>query len=304
VIITTDTENFYRDLVESQQDLIVKFNLEGRLLFVNSAYCDFVGKSRSDLIGSVFMPVSAERYSDVIATQMTRLFRPPFYCTVEQWIQTPKGMRCISWSAKSIVENGSTVLSIVATGRDITSQKHEQKGLKKKDEELMLIIESGKQMYYSHTPDKVMTYVSPRIRSLLGCKPHAGKRMWTDFLTENPMNAAGLERTIRAITSGRREPPYRLEMKTGDGHIIRFEVNEIPIVKNKKTVAIAGSMVDVTEKIQVEEGLAEAEYLIKDFNGSSNRSGRPVRISSARAKGPLDYIRSLFFVKDEENKDE
>ena len=304
MIITTDTENFYRDLVESQQDLIVKFNLEGRLLFVNSAYCDFVGKSRSDLIGSVFMPVSAERYSDVIATQMTRLFRPPFYCTVEQWIQTPKGMRCISWSAKSIVENGSTVLSIVATGRDITSQKHEQKGLKKKDEELMLIIESGKQMYYSHTPDHVMTYVSPRIRSLLGCKPHAGKRMWTDFLTENPMNAAGLERTIRAITSGRREPPYRLEMKTGDGHIIRFEVNEIPIVKNKKTVAIAGSMVDVTEKIQVEEGLAEAEYLIKDFNGSSNRSGRPVRISSARAKGPLDYIRSLFFVKDEENKDE
>jgi PAS domain S-box-containing protein len=304
VIITTDTENFYRDLVESQQDLIVKFNIEGRLLFVNSAYCDFVGKSRSDLVGSVFMPVSAERYSDVIATQMTRLFRPPFYCMVEQWIQTPKGMRCISWSAKSIVENGSTVLSIVATGRDITSQKHEQKGLKKKDEELMLIIESGKQMYYSHTPDQVMTYVSPRIRSLLGCKPHAGKRMWTDFLTENPMNAAGLERTIRAITSGRREPPYRLEMKTGDGHIIRFEVNEIPIVKNKKTVAIAGSMVDVTEKIQVEEGLAEAEYLIKDFNGSSNRSGRPVRISSARAKGPLDYIRSLFFVKDEENKDE
>jgi PAS domain S-box-containing protein len=304
VIITTDTENFYRDLVESQQDLIVKFNLEGRLLFVNSAYCDFVGKSQSDLIGSVFMPVSDERYSDVIATQMTRLFRPPFYCTVEQWIQTPKGMRCISWSAKSIVVNGSTVLSIVATGRDITLQKHEQKGLKKKDEELMLIIESGKQMYYSHTPDQVMTYVSPRIRSLLGCKPHAGKRTWTDFLTENPMNAAGLERTIRAITSGRREPPYRLEMKTGDGHIIRFEVNEIPIVKNKKTVAIAGSMVDVTEKIQVEEGLAEAEYLIKDFNGSSNRPGRPIRISSARAKGPLDYIRSLFFVKDEENKDE
>ncbi|MDD1696456.1 MAG: PAS domain S-box protein, partial [Methanoregula sp.] len=114
---------------------MVKFNLEGRLLFVNSSYCDFVGKSRSDLIGSIFMPVSDERYSDVIATQMTKLFRPPYYCTVEQWIQTPKGMRCISWSAKSIVENGSTVLSIIATGRDITALKHEQKAIKKKDEE-------------------------------------------------------------------------------------------------------------------------------------------------------------------------
>jgi len=303
-VITADTENFYRDLVESQQDLIVKFNLEGRLLFVNSAYCDIVGKSREDLVGSVFMPVSAERYSDVIATQMTRLFRPPFSCTVEQWIQAPKGMRCISWSAKSIVEKGNTVLAIVATGRDITPVKHEQKAIKKKDEELMLVIESGKPMYYSHTPDHVMMYVSPRIRSLLGCSPHAGKRMWTDFLTDNPMNAAGLERTIRAITSGRREPPYRLEMKTGDGHIIRFEVNEIPVVKNKKTIAIAGSMVDVTEKTQVEEGLAEAEYLIRDFGGFKSRTGRLTHVSSARAKGPLDYFRSLFSREPEENEDE
>jgi len=299
----TDSENFYRDLVESQRDFIVRFNLEGRLLFVNSAYCDFLGKSREDLVGSVFMPASAERYSDVIATQMTKLFRPPFYCTVEQWIQTPKGMRCISWSVKSIVETGNTVLSIVATGRDITAQKHEQKAIKKKDEELMLVVESGKQLFYSHTPDHVMTYVSPRIRSLLGCKPHTGKRMWTDFLTDNPMNAAGLERTIRAITSGRREPPYRLEMKTCDGYIIRFEVNEIPVVKNKKTVAIAGSVVDVTEKIQVEEGLAEAEYLIKDFKGSKNRTGQPTRITSYREKGPLDYFRALFSRADEEKEE-
>jgi PAS domain S-box-containing protein len=213
-------------------------------------------------------------------------------------------MRCISWSAKSIVENGNTVLSIVATGRDITLQKHEQKAIKKKDEELMLVVESGKQMYYSHTHDQVMTYVSPRIRTLLGCKPHAGKRMWTDFLTDNPMNAGGLERTIRAITSGRREPPYRLEMKTGDGHIIRFEVNEIPVVKNNKTVAIAGSMVDVTEKIQVEEGLAEAEYLIKDFKGSKNRTGWPTRKSSTHGIGTLDYFRSLFSRKDKEKEDE
>jgi PAS domain S-box-containing protein len=303
-VITADTENFYQDLVESQQELIIKFNLEGRLLFVNSAYCDIVGKSRVDLVGSVFMPVSGERYSDVIATQMTRLFRPPFSCTVEQWIHTPKGMRCISWSAKSIVENGNTVLAIVATGRDITLLKHEQKAIKKKDEELMLVIESGKQMYYSHTPDHVMMYVSPRIRSLLGCSPHAGKRMWTDFFTDNPINAAGLERTIRAITSGRREPPYRLEMATGDGHIIRFEVNEIPVVKNKKTIAIAGSMVDVTEKLQVEEGLAEAEYLIRDFGGSKNRTGRQTRVSPARAKGPLDYFRSLFSREPEEKEDE
>jgi len=299
-----ETENFYQNLVDHQQDFVVRFSPEGRLLFVNPAYCDSVGKSKEDLIGSVFMPVTVERYSDVIATQMVKLFRPPFSCTVEQWIQTPKGLRCISWSAKSIVGDGNSVLSIVATGRDITQIRHELKAIKKKDEELMLVVESGERMYYSHSPDHVLTYVSPRIRSVLGSPPRSGKRAWTDFLTDNPMNAAGLERTIRAITSGRREPPYRLEMVKGNGDIIRVEVNEIPVVKNGKTIAIVGSMVDVTEKIQVEEGLAEAEFLIRDYKGGKKRTGTPAYRSPSHVKGPLGYFRAIFSRETGEKEDE
>jgi len=102
-----------------------------------------------------------------------------------------------------------------------------------------------------------------RIRTLLGCRPRAGKRLWTDYLSKNPANTAGLERTLRAIESGRREPPYRLELVSGNGGTVWVEVNEIPVLKDGKTVAIAGSLVDVTEKKQVEEGLAEAELLLK-----------------------------------------
>ena len=294
-------ENFYLDLVEHQQDPVVRFSLEGRLLYVNSAYSTTIGKPKEELIGSVFMPVTGERYSDVIATQMIKLFRPPFFCIFEQWIQTPKGTRCISWAAKSIVGEGNSVQSIVATGRDITRIRHELKAIRKKDEELMLVVESGQPMYYSHSPDHVLMYVSPRIRMLLGYPPHSGKHAWTDYLTNSPVNAAGLERTIRAITTGRREPPYRLEMVTSNGENIRFEVNEIPVVKNGKTVALVGSMVDVTERIQVEEGLAEAEFLIKDLKGGRKSTARAA--TPVRAKGPLDYFRGLFSRESEETED-
>jgi PAS domain S-box-containing protein len=247
------------------------------------------------------MPVSGERYSDVVATQMTKLFRLPYICTVEQWIQTPRGMRCISWSAKSILENDNLVLAIVASGRDITRIKHEQKAIKKKDEELMFLLENGNQMYYSHTPDHVMMFVSPRIRRLLGCRPHEGKRVWTDFLTDNPVNAAGLERTIRAISSGRREPPYRMEMAGKDGHIIWVEANEIPVVKNGKTVSIVGSIVDITEKKLVEEAVAEAEDLFKDFS-VNKRQETPA--SSPGTKGPINYFRYIISGGSDEDEDE
>jgi PAS domain S-box-containing protein len=281
-------ETVYRDLVEGQQDLIVRFSTEGRLLFVNKAYCNAIGKQNADLIGSIFMPVTSERYSDVIATQMTKLFRPPFSCTVEQWIPTAKGMRCISWSAKSIVQEDKSVDSIVATGRDITDSKHELRALRKRDEELMLVVESGRQMYYTHTPDHVMVYVSPRIRTLLGCKPHAGKRNWTDFLTDNPVNAQGLERTLRAISSGRREPPYRLEMTGRNGYTVWVEVNEIPVVRHGKTVAIAGSLEDITEKVLVDTGLAEAADLLK-ISASRRKEGH-----GTAAKPRFGFFRSLF----------
>jgi PAS domain S-box-containing protein len=291
------TDAAYRDLVENQQDLIVRFNIEGRLLFVNAAYCEAVGKTRDSLENSVFMPVAEERYSDVIATQMTKLFRPPHACVVEQWLQTAKGMRCISWSARSVLGEDKSVVSIVATGRDITALKNEQKAIKKRDSELMLVLESGSQMYFTHTPDHQMLFVSPRIRDLLGCRPGEGKRVWTDYLSDHPMNASGLERTIRAVASGKREPPYRLEMTTRDGRKIWVEVNEVPVVRNGKTVAIAGSLADVTDKMAVEEGAAEAELFIK----GKARAAQP---AVARPASPRGFIKSLFSKAEDEEQDE
>lgn len=275
----------YRELVENQQDLIVQFNLEGRLLFVNAAYCAIVGKTREELKNSIFMPVTGERYSDVVATQMTKLFRPPYACIVEQWLPTKTGLRCISWSARSVLGPDNTVVSIVATGRDVTPLKNEQKAIRKRDSELMVLLESGAQMYYTHTSDHRMVYTSPRIRDMFGCRPGEGKRLWTDYLTDHPMNASGLERTIRAIASGKREPPYRLEMATRDGRKIWVEVNEVPVVKSGKTVAIAGSLMDITEKMHVDEGIEEAEILFKGVRPKEPKE---------EARSPLRAIRSIF----------
>jgi PAS domain S-box-containing protein len=284
-------DTLYKELVEHQQDMLVKFSPEGRLLFVNTAYCDLVGKTKEELAGSVFMPATDQRNSEVMATQMTKLFRPPYACQVEQWISSPQGPRCISWSARSITDGKGGVTAIVATGRDISRLRREHRAIRKRDEELMLLLESGTQMYFTHTPDHALRYVSPRIRAILGGTSRSGKRLWTDYLTDNPLNARGLERTLKAISSGRREPPYRLEFYGRNATKIWVEVNEIPVVKNKKTVAIAGYLIDVTEKKKVEEGLIEAEILLKGY-GSQKKGGGETAGEAVR--GPFSALKSIF----------
>jgi len=286
----------YRNLVEQQQDFVVQFTPEGKLLFVNSAYCDFVGKSREELIGSVFMPVTDRQYADVVATQMVKLFRPPFSCYVDQWFQTKKGLRCITWSARAVRDAGGTVTSIVASGRDLSDIKKREKEIRKRDRELMLLIENDSRMYYSHTPDHVMEYVSPKIRKLLGCKERSGKRMWTDYLSDNKTNAAGLERTIRACSTGRREPSYRIELIREDGGRVWVEVNEIPVQKDGRTIAVVGSLIDVTEKMQIEEGMDEAAMLIRTSRGKRAEGGGQ---QGAARRSPLGFFRSIFKKQDD-----
>jgi len=290
-------DTLYKELLDQQQDLLVKFSPEGRLMFVNRAYCEAMGKKEEELVGNVFMPMADERYADALATRMTSLFRPPYACIVEQWISSPKGPRCISWSARSITGGDGKVTAIVASGRDVTEDKRKYREMVQRDSQLMLLVESGTPMYYTHTSDHILNYVSPRIQALLGGIQKSGKRVWTDYLTDNPINAKGLERTLKAISTGRREPPYRLEFTGRNGRRVKVEVNEIPVIRNHVTIAIVGSLVDVTEKMKVEEGLIEAELLLKDYGGHKKKT-------EGEAAGPFAALKSLFSRKAEKEEED
>ena len=77
-----------------------------------------------------------------------------------------------------------------------------------------------------------------------------------------------------------------------------MEVNEIPIIKNKNTVAIAGYIIDVTEKKKVEAGLIEAEILLKNYAGMKKRRGDQ---TVNEGQGPFSTLKSLFFPKKTED---
>src|SRR5689334_546459 len=46
-----ESEERYRDVVESQTDMVCRFLPDTTLTFVNNAYCRFFGRSRDEMIG-------------------------------------------------------------------------------------------------------------------------------------------------------------------------------------------------------------------------------------------------------------
>ncbi len=149
---------------------------------------------------------------------------------------------------------------------DITQRKNMEKALKESKEKLRNILENSTNLIYSHTPDRIMTYLSPQIETILGYTPEeAINYKFRDFATDNPINKKGPKETDAAIESGSIQAPYEVEFFHKNGNKVMLEIREAPIVENGKTIAIVGVATDITDRKHAEMRLQAEQDLSSNF---------------------------------------
>jgi len=131
-----ESEQRYRGLVESQQDLIVRVDCQGRFTFVNDAYCKKFAKRREDLIGKTFMPLVHEDDLAATTAAMKGLEVPPYRVALEQRALTAESWRWLAWEDYAIRDEHGQTLEVQAVGRDITDRKQAQEEKEKLQEQL------------------------------------------------------------------------------------------------------------------------------------------------------------------------
>lgn len=142
---------------------------------------------------------------------------------------------------------------------DITQRKRQENIARQRNREFKNIIEHSTNMFYSHTPQQVLTYLSPQSVRFLGYEPKDAMTIWTEFSTDHPANQKAIESTNRAIETGIAQPPYEIQLRHKSGRNVWVEAHEAPVVENGKTVAVVGAMTDITERKQAEQALRESE---------------------------------------------
>ncbi len=138
----------------------------------------------------------------------------------------------------------------VVNSRDVTDRIKQERKMRD-------IVEHSTNLFYQHDTNHIITYVSPQAEDFLGCTPEEAKKHWTEFVTNHPANQKGFYKTSRAIETGKVQEPYELQLQKVTGEKIWVEVNEAPIVENGETVAMVGSLTDITERKEYEEQLEE-----------------------------------------------
>ncbi|HTP00151.1 MAG TPA: PAS domain S-box protein [Anaerolineales bacterium] len=141
--------------------------------------------------------------------------------------------------------------------RDLTAQKRAEEALRANEERLRAIVDHTQNIYYSHSPDYVMTYVSGQVLQILGYRPDEIQRTWAQILTDHPMNRRAVELTEKAIETGIAQESYVLQLRAKDGRHVWVEVRETPVVRDGETVSIVGALTDITDRKKTDEDLQQ-----------------------------------------------
>jgi len=116
-----EAEQRARSLFESQSDLIVMRDPEGRITFVNDTYCQISGRPTESLIGSHFAFEILEQGDSAIDPSGTRIH--------DQQIATPLGPRWIAWREGLLRPDAGQPAELQCVGRDVTDRTETERAL-------------------------------------------------------------------------------------------------------------------------------------------------------------------------------
>ncbi len=267
------SEERYRTTLENMQDSYVEVDLAGNFTFINEAASHNLGYTREELIGSNFSNIA---FGD---DELKAVFKA--YNEVYKTGEPHKGFAFKIMRKDGTTGYGETSISLLkdaqgrsigfrSVGRDVTERKQTEEALKKSEWKFKSIVEHITDIFFMLNSNREMIYISPQAKQVLGYTLEEIRNNWRNYMTNNPVNLAGYEKTTLAFTTGEKQEPYLQEFVHRDGTKRLVEINESPI-KNAEgeVIGIVGAARDVTLRKEAEEAILRSKLLLQSVIDST-----------------------------------
>ncbi len=258
------SEEKYRQIVTTAQEGILILDQQGKITYLNQVLTDWIGYSIEEVIGEfVFKFIAKEdlektyerwekRRVDVVESYDLRLRRKD---GVDIWLIV---------NGTSLKDKDGNFVGLLAMIANITERKRVELACKMSEERFRDLVESTSDWIWQVDQNAVYTYVSPKVKDILGYEPQEvlGK---TPFDLMPEQTAEDIGKAFGDITKNKKGF-YGLENWNihKNGKLVLLETSGVPILDQDGNLAgYRGIDRDVTERKKAEEALKESEQLYR-----------------------------------------
>ncbi|MEH2250539.1 PAS domain S-box protein [Nostoc sp.] len=264
------SENLYRQLVESQTDIIIRIDLQGQITFANLAACQTFGWKGDEFSGqSFFQFIHPEDLPELIEDMTTLGSSFHTLTNRERRALTVNGIRWFQWNAIAIHDHKGELVEIQGVGRDITEEQaalHERQlaeiALRQSEEKFRTFAENTHAVIWISSADSFQPlYISPAYERIWGCSPQTlleHPDSWLDNVHPDDRDRATQQ--IEQLLSGSQFISAEYRILPSDGSVRWIWNRGFAIYDQQGKVDYYGGISeDITERKLAEESLQESE---------------------------------------------
>ncbi|HET6863357.1 MAG TPA: PAS domain-containing protein, partial [Pyrinomonadaceae bacterium] len=197
-----ECEERYRNLLETQTELICRYLPDTTLTFVNDAYCRFFEKSRQQLVGSRFLELLPEEARNPTQKHIRRLMENSLSVIYEHEVLLPDGT--IGWQqwTNHVIVRTDGIVELQGIGRDVTQQKRAETALRDAEERNLAILRAIPDLIFLQDKDGVYLDYHPKDYQhlVVPAEKFLGKQMTDVFPPE--IEVPMRKNLTRAISTG------------------------------------------------------------------------------------------------------
>jgi two-component system cell cycle sensor histidine kinase/response regulator CckA len=121
-----ESQALYLAVIEEQTDPVCRWLPDTTLTFVNTAYCNYFGKSKEELLGTCFISWLPHETQNDIRMAIDSLLRQEISTiSIEELnFDTDGNPRWMVWAYHPIASKNGEIIDFQSVGRDITERKN------------------------------------------------------------------------------------------------------------------------------------------------------------------------------------
>lgn len=252
------SEQRYRNVLETQTELICRYLPDSTLTFVNDAYCRYFGKTREQLIGIKFTDLLPEPARKGALAHIASLIEAPQVEAYEHEVVMPNGeIGWQQWMDRVVQANGNGI-ELQGIGRDITEKRRAEEELRLSEMRFRHMADTAPVLIWMADTEMFCTFFNRRVLEFTG---HQAEDLlgvgWLRLVHEDD-----LQRYQDAYVSGyERQQPFTMEyrIRRADGEFRwLYDTGSPRFSADGKLLGYIGSAVDITDRKAAEEELQRA----------------------------------------------